>query len=261
MIGRNKYMQLKSLLPDLLTSKDLDLIAEYEGMQPKPDPEYMKSYIQKLDAIPSEKEFQFESWQCYDLFQQAWGFVHNKPFQLNDDMFVNLRFLNRYFAMYDISEFVEPQSKYDIGKGLLIVGGYGNGKTSVMMAYRKAFETFKGYSFKQYSANEVVEKYELSIEGYQKRSFWKEMVSGVIHFDDVLTEPVSSNFGKKEIFKDIIEKRYDAGLKTHMTINTRVPGDLQDAIEQIAERYGERVYDRIFEMFNIYHWKGKSYRK
>lgn len=262
MIGPNKYRQLKSFMSDVLTEEQIKQIGEYEAKHsPKPDPEFIKKYLEKVNVTQEEKNIQLESWECYEIFKQGWNAVHSKELNLTDDMLLNLRFMNRYFSGEDFDSFLEPISSPSSDKGLLLVGGFGNGKTSVMRAYRKAFEHFRGYSFKQFSANEVVEKYELAIEGYQKREFWKEMISGVIHFDDVLTEPVSSNFGKKEIFKDIIEKRYDARLKTHMTINTRKPGDVRDAVEQLAERYGERVYDRVFEMFNVYHWKGKSFRK
>lgn len=261
MIGFNKYKYLKSLSD--LSEDDLILIKEYELGQRggEPDTEFIKSYMAKVNTEPEEKILSLDSWQCWQLFKQGWRLTNKKELELNDDMFSNLQFMNRYFAGQDVNAYLEPLSEFSSKKGLLIVGDYGNGKSSAMKAYRKAFEYYKGYSFKQFSANDVVEQYEMCLEVYQKRDFWKRMVSGVIHFDDVLSEDTASNYGKKEIFKDILEKRYDQGLKTYMTINTRKSGNTKDAIEQLAERYGERVYDRVFEMFNIYLWKGKSYRK
>lgn len=67
-------------------------------------------------------------------------------------------------------------------------------------------------------------------------------------FDDLGTEQKANNYGKAtEIFKRIIEDRYDkwkyTGLRTHFTTNL-------DNKEMI-ERYGERAYDRLKEMCSL----------
>lgn len=259
-IGYHKYSFLKTL--KVLTEDEKRQMKEYEesitggGV----DPEFYLEYMRKLNAEPEELQIKLTPEQCYNLFIENWDKVNTRNLILHPEMIENLKFMNRYFGRESFDPFCEPLSTPTYKKGILLVGGFGNAKTTAMRTYRKAFETLKGYSFKYFTAKQVSEMYEDCKDSSDKTSFWKNVISGVAHFDDVLNEDISSNYGKKDIMKDVLEKRYDAGLKTHMTINTRKHGDVNDAIEQIAERYGERLYDRIFEMFNIYHWKGKSMR-
>ena len=63
-----------------------------------------------------------------------------------------------------------------------------------------------------------------------------------------------------EIFKDILEKRYSNNAKTMVSMNYS-GNSVEDTLDAISIKYGERVYDRIFEMFNIIDLHGKSLRK
>jgi DNA replication protein DnaC len=53
------------------------------------------------------------------------------------------------------------------------------------------------------------------------------------------------------------------GKLTHATANYKVGSEnnVEKTIEFIGERYDSRVYDRIFEMFNIVIFSGKSMRR
>lgn len=257
LIGLTRYKWLKSQIT--LTDKEKKLLKNYEENQPekKANPEFLKHYMSLLNERPVELEIELTAEQCYKNFLEGWETEIKKELILSPDMVSNLKFLNRYFTGGEISCFNE----FNSNKGLLLVGGFGNAKTSAMRAYRKAFELTKGYSFKILASNDIVEMYERCQEPSDKTNFWNVLITGRLLIDDLLSERMASNYGKAEILKDVLEKRYDKGLKTYVTMNTRKEGDIQDAIEQIAERYGERLYDRVFEMFNVFHWKGKSMRK
>jgi len=75
-------------------------------------------------------------------------------------------------------------------------------------------------------------------------------------FDDLGSEIKASNYGKEDIFSRILELRYNEfikkGTKTYITSNL--------SFEDIKERYGVRVYDRCYQMFNQLELNGKSRR-
>ena len=65
------------------------------------------------------------------------------------------------------------------------------------------------------------------------------------------------------MFKELLEVRYENNAKTFITCNFDPNNlkDIQKALDQFLLRYGGRVYDRLFEMFNIIEFKGNSLRK
>jgi DNA replication protein DnaC len=52
-----------------------------------------------------------------------------------------------------------------------------------------------------------------------RKEFESIMFNGVRYFDDLKTERIASNYGKVNIFKDILEERYNRNAKTHITCN------------------------------------------
>ena len=96
-----------------------------------------------------------------------------------------------------------------------------------------------------------------------KKKFMDKICNGVILFDDLKTERMVTRYGDKfELFKDVIEVRYDRGKKTHFLMNYKkgYEGNLEEAIKEVGERYGDRANDRFYGMCNIIEFKGKSYR-
>lgn len=201
-----------------------------------------------------------------------------------------------YYIFSDSDNFLHSSLLSDlsvpsINKGLLIVGGYGIGKTSIFKILSLIEHAVTGpqriqifckniqghdtsldlsyikgqlLRFKFFSANDVVERYE-SLEQNEKEEFWRWHSSGIKYYDDVMTEHVASNYGKIEVFKDIIEKRYNSGWRTMISTNYGVEENKHvgtaRTLEMMGERYGPRVYDRLFEMFNIIELKGRSLRR
>jgi len=165
----------------------------------------------------------------------------------------------RFFSCRNLSKKSIPS----FDKGLLIVGGYGNGKSSILKALSNALKYYRVRQFRFCTANQVVDQFEGCETTHDKKSFWRTFSNGTMCFDDVKTERDASNFGKYNIFRDIIERRYDFDSRTFVTCNydSMNNGDLGKALDEFANRYGARVYDRIFEMFNIIEFNGKSLRK
>lgn len=221
----------------------------------------------------------------WKLFLTSFKKVNGKEFIQTQDSIKNLEPLIKYFAKDQsffecqnlVKTFEGVELKPSFEKGILIVGAYGNGKTSILKSLSKGFtqatelaksEHWKTISqwnelrFNCHNANDVVTEFECIANANFKEEFYKKYTSFRLYFDDFKNEKIASNFGKTEIFREILEKRYNNEAKTFLTMNyePKFPNDLSAALDSVANRYGNHVYDRLFEMFNIVEFKGKSFR-
>lgn len=136
----------------------------------------------------------------------------------------------------------------DLQKGLLLSGDIGCGKTLTL----KIFVEFMKYANKivaSYSAIEIVEIFK-SKDGKDR------LFVSPLFIDDLGTEQTEiNNFGTKEApIYEIFNRRYlDRRFLMFITTNL-TPSVMED-------RYGDRVRDRIKEMFNVIVLKGDSRRK
>lgn len=248
--------------------------------------EALQHKVDEPQAVPFKKLQPVDILSVYKLFlikyYEVTGDVFDK--EANDGegkllaytllyyMFRDERFLNSPLINTEINH---P----DMRKGIMVIGSYGCGKTSIFKAIRQMFYdaeknpdimvkdvdgddvSLRRYRrlFGVFTANEVVDMYEACNNGDEKEKFWKIFSKGEIYFDDLMTERIASNYGKVELFKDIIEKRYDKALRTLISLN--YDGNTNETLTAIGKRYGARVYDRLFHMFNIVELKGRSLRK
>lgn len=262
-----RFNFLKSLDYSSLTEVEKQQLFSYEKYNNMEDfkHEFNEKYIDRIPHPPVIKTKIFTKKEIWDDFQIAFVKNTSEKFIVNDETLANIKPLMYYF-MEDPAFFecvnLSHISQPSFNKGLLIVGNYGNGKTSTMMAFERVFKEHTGYSFKSYSANEVVEMYERTTNE-DRGIFYQKMDSGKRYFDDVKTEKEASNFGKVNLFKEILETRERLNRKTYITCNFKkgFPEDVNAALDEFEEKYGERVYDRIFKMFNIIVFKGKSFRR
>ncbi len=229
------------------------------------------------------KEINVESF--FETFLQAFYFYQKKEFNLikNDGegrKFV--RTLCAYFLQKNSfckSPILNKKSVPDLDKGLMVIGNYGTGKTSVFNTFHKMFfnasrDNIKvklkdnsfinlglfNLNFSFHSSNDIVREFECLKSPEEKKIFWQKYANGTRYFDDLTTEHQASNFGKIELFKDVLEHRYSNKAKTFVSLNFN-GNSVEETLDFLAEKYGERVYDRLFEMFNIIELKGKSFRK
>lgn len=271
-IGPNKYNYLKILKPDSLTEEQKEQIKIYEEKRNyTPEEQILKGaeYFETIFQTKEKKELELNSRVIWNLFKIHFEKANLKPFLKSDETIQNLEPILYYFAKDE--RFFKCQNLTNLSvpsfdKGLLIIGAFGNGKTSVMKAFESMFRGIKGIGFKGYSANEVVTMFEkISNDDNEctRKEFESIMFNGIRYFDDLKTERIASNYGKVNIFKDILEERYNRNSKTHITCNFKdgFNGNIEIGLKEFGEKYGGRVYDRIFEMYNIIEFKGKSFRK
>ena len=205
-----------------------------------------------------------ELWKRFNYFFKL---STNTAFQLNDDSIRNVSLLFQYF-LRDRPFFSNSCLRPDLSipsfkKGLLIIGGYGIGKTQIMLAMEQALLSFGPRGFKFYSANDVVQKFESCSLPNDKAEFYRNMNAGINLFDDITAERIANNFGHINILREVLVQRYAHGKLTHGILNYKegFKENVDEALKLLNEKYGNRFYDRIFEMFNIVEFTGKSLRK
>ena len=277
-IGYNKYQNLKHLPFASLTDLEKSQMAEYEANKmPSPgQQEESKKYIRNMLSQKEETPFKTTALLLGNVFKTKFAMVHGKEFENTEFTKNNILPLVYYFSKdprFFECENLSKLSTPSFDKGILIVGHFGNGKTAAMRVFERIFQNIKGMSFKGYTANEVVGMFEKCTDDASKKEFERKMNLGSRYFDDIKTERIASNYGKVNVFKDILETRYNNRIqiangktttnKTFATCNFKdgYEGNMEVAVDEFLEKYGGRVYDRLFEMFNIIEFKGKSFRK
>lgn len=160
-------------------------------------------------------------------------------------------------------------------KGLCIVGNYGIGKTSLIQVVSEFIFYSNKLKVKDIKGNEpllityrggysgmnMITAHEIkdAKEGKHKLDYRDLLESKNITIDDIFAEDKS--YGQ-ETLKDFLEQRYALGLKTSLVMNySDDSNNLDLTIESFGKRYGARLMDRFFEMFNLIEFTGKSKRK
>ena len=222
----------------------------------------------------------------YHGFLQSFKYLNGYDFKATPETIKNLEVILKYFIkdiefykcenLLKIIDGVELAPSFD--KGLLIVGNYGNGKSTIIkcfenlfnhnykIAYEKHWKNISDWAylrFKIVSCHEIISEFE-SLPNPNEKDFFNKKYSELRDcFDDIKKEKRASNFGLTNVKQTILEKRYDKKSKTYLTMNFNddYPNDTSKALEELGIKYGNHVYDRVFEMFNIIEFKGKSFRK
>ena len=205
-----------------------------------------------------------------ELFLVYFEIMFKKEFNQKDDSNLYLELLLNYFCRND--EFLKSPllnqnyNKADHDKGVLICGNYGVGKSKLLKTFEQMFKNEfifnPNYHFTMYNATELKTTFEILDNNYLKNDFLKKHKTAFKCYDDVKSEVILSNYNKREIMKDIIHLRYESGARTIITCNfdENHPGDLSKALEEFGIMYDGRIYDRLFEMFNIVVINGQSKR-
>ncbi len=140
----------------------------------------------------------------------------------------------------------------DLGKGILLSGPVGCGKTSLMkllphfVTHRRKYKIIPARNL-VFQFNDVGFKI---IEQYGNKHFYC--------FDDLGVEPTGRHFGKDcNVMGEILLSRYDLftkhKIKTHLTTNLNA--------KELEDFYGNRVRSRMREMFNLIAFEGNTHDK
>mgnify|MGYP000187126411 CR=1 FL=1 len=204
------------------------------------------------------------------LFITKFQEIEGKAFIESKENNIKLNTILNYFSkdpeFYNSPILNKTLSEPSFDKGLLIIGSFGTGKTAIMMTFSEIFKDLKGLTGHNYifkNVFDIVMDYECLSTSHEKRVFYDKISKGKWLFDDILTEEGANNYGKINLFKRLLEIRYSDKKITYCTCNYNPshPEGLEESLLQFHHRYDGRVYDRLFEMFNIIEFKGKSLRK
>ena len=137
-------------------------------------------------------------------------------------------------------ESLDALKAYLEGYGILLSGDVGTGKTRFFDALG-GIEKVSMIDLYAHQLDEIV-----------------EIVGGLRHreivVDDIGQEAVYCNYGcRMDILPWLIEKRAESKMRTHFTTN--LTGD------ELAKRYGARVFDRIYATCRMFRFSGKSMRE
>ncbi len=145
-----------------------------------------------------------------------------------------------------------PNAKLSLNKGLLLFGNRGVGKTVLMELFaHNPYQPFLVIPCTQIEREfekdgvEVIDRYSNRLIVNDPGRHYGHKTLGYC-FDDLGNEADGKHYGKTlNVMERILEDRYRhcRGPLTHLTTNGE--------IEQLEKAYGERVYDRMVQMFNL----------
>ena len=130
-------------------------------------------------------------------------------------------------------------------RGLLLCGTLGNGKTTML----RALKNLLGSKVTYLEAQAIYDHFK------QYQCFPEISQENVLLIDDLGVEPATYNdFGEiRYPLAELLMKRYKGNLTTIIATNK--------TFDQIGETYGDRLQDRMREMFAMITYLEPSYRK
>ena len=158
-------------------------------------------------------------------------------------------------------ELVAEEMGIDLGKGILLSGPIGCGKTTLMKIMRQM--PFKRRNYSIISSREIVSEFMLN--GYEVLETYSrgilrdhQRIPRNFCFDDLGAETTSKYFGNDcNVMAEILLTRYDLykdqGIVTHATTNLTA--------DELEAAYGNRLRSRMREMFNLFGYEENSLDK
>lgn len=176
---------------------------------------------------------------------------------------------NQYAVDFFVSYFSNTEGLKKLGgspyKGLFIHGNCGTGKSLFFEILEEVYKHHPNPSIRIKTVhtieltnriiNELSRPNQLASNDI---SIYGKVTTGSIHFEELGAERKLNHFGNSiDIMSDIIQLRYAKSRRakclTFITTNL--------SREEVKKRYGFRVYDRMYEMFNFIELSGRSRRK
>lgn len=246
----------KTTLPidllEYLTSSDIvDLI--YKAYRAKYTEAKQSQYEQMLKRPAYPTFNNFDEYELYALsVAQTLAEQEDFDFDVKSHQTQLFSELVAYFGgFHDQLQILSPRKK-----GIMVVGPMGIGKTFLFKIFRSnPYQSFKLVSAKNIAkaakadSNSFFESIKKWFEPNIANNFFGQRQLALM-IDDLGTEENINDFGNKtNVIQDLIEERYESFKKDklpNLFITTNLTKD------QLTERYGARVVDRLSEMLNIY---------
>lgn len=259
-ISLKLYNRLKNT--SNLTAEQADQVEDFE-MVIYEQRKKVTTYFRKIND--RQDNFRVNAKMLTTKFLERFKEINGVAF--NDKGAHDLTPLIYYFAkdkrFFDCDNLLSDTSIPSFDKGLLIIGNYGSGKSACMNTFQSLFQ-HTPLAFSKYNTNKIVDSFETYKDMEARGAYMARLKLSEAYFDDVKTEKEASSYGKHNLMKTIIEERYSKKVKTFITCNYREGNESRedpwDALAEFSDKYGPRVYDRLFEMFNIIQFNGKSFR-
>ena len=162
------------------------------------------------------------------------------------------KFIKDEFTLYNIHRVAE-WLKNDSKDGLLLYGTVGTGKTTLMRSLYQVLHDDFNRRVDIGSASQLVELFQhRDIDSYP---FEYEKNVDFLFIDDAGVEPdYCCIWGTEyEPMRDLLAYRYDA--RKHTVISSNL-GD-----EELVQKYGLRIFDRMIETYDRVTYKFDGYRK
>lgn len=207
-----------------------------------------------------------DSKELYQLFRKKFNEIEGQEFVVTEEskslVFTLIYFFQKKDNFYKSSLLYSyPKTRKDLNKGILIVGGFGCGKTSILRVFQHMINDNKLVNLKFTTTVDAVSKFE-SIEDENMFDFKERLYRGHLIIDDLMAEKQASRFGKSELFEEVLFQRLEnKKMNSIITMNydSENPNNMEFAINKLS-RYGGRVFDRILGSFNFIELHGKSFR-
>lgn len=165
--------------------------------------------------------------------------------------FIQDSFIDEYLTK--VSDFLVNPKK----TGLIIMGSIGNGKTTMAKAVCSMINTlYDSPVTSERKFIKTISAIKLSnMATEDKGDYQIAKKTPMLFIDDVGCEPSVVKVWGNELspFVELIYHRYDNQLFTILTTNLNK--------EMLQKTYGDRVIDRMNEMFEVLIFKSKSYRR
>ncbi|TQM18302.1 DNA replication protein DnaC [Chryseobacterium aquifrigidense] len=259
---------------------------------------YENDFDKMIDSLPKKQEIvlpelkPMKAESLYNTFKVNFPLVNKKEFDEtanNGEAETLVYTLIAYFLKrrsFFNSPLLNKISVPSFDKGIAIIGEPGIGKTAILRTFYEIFkygsenplivkdiegtgQLLRRYDlrFKYNSVDEVVKHFEAANRhskdtdrDYHLSLFYKRYELGFNAFDDLLSEDMAKNYGSVDIMKKVLSERYVKSSPTILTLNY-YGETIKTTLDEYKARYGDRMYDRFFEMFNVIELQGVTLRR